>query len=71
MKFIDDGSGFPTVELSRRNIESLLLKLDDPLSARTLIDSERRIAVRAVEDGEHYGDRAAGAVYMPTSREYR
>ena len=30
------GGRIPTIELTRRNLEVLLLKLDDPLSARTL-----------------------------------
>lgn len=67
MKY-DDGD-FPTVELTRRNLEALLAKLDDPLSARMLIDPDRRIAVRAVENDAHYSDRAPGAVYMPTTGE--
>lgn len=62
MKYRDD-SDFPVVELTRRNLEQLLLKLDDPKSARTIIDGERRIAVRAVENEEHYADRPAGAMY--------
>lgn len=62
-------SRIPVIELSRRNLETLLAKLDDPISARTLISPERTIAVRAVEDEEHYADRAPGAVYMPTSGE--
>lgn len=69
MKYLDDG--FPTVELTRRNLRALLDKLDDPLSSRTLIDPDRRVAVRAVEDAEHYADRAPGAVYMPSSGETR
>ncbi|MBO0676743.1 hypothetical protein JRC04_04625 [Mycolicibacterium sp. S2-37] len=49
------------VELTRRNLLTLLNKLDDPNSLRTLIDGEDLVAVRAVEDIEHYSDRPAGA----------
>lgn len=69
MKYLDDA--FPTLELSRRNLETLLAKLDDPRSSRTLIDPDNKIAVTAVENDEHYADRAPGEVYMPTSGEYR
>ena len=71
MKFIADQNntefGVPTVELTRRNLMALLTKLDDPASMRTIIDGERTIAIKAVEDEEHYADRPAGAMYMPTS----
>lgn len=62
MKFIEeDGDyGVPTLELTRRNLQGLLDKLDDPYSRRTLIDGENKIAVHAVEDWEHYSDRAPG-----------
>lgn len=59
MKYIDR-QGLPVVELTRRNLETLLMKLDDPDSARTLIDGENNIAVRAVEDDEHYTQRSPG-----------
>lgn len=49
MRYIDSPI-VPVVELTRRNLQALLDKLDDPLSARTLIDGERQIMVRAVED---------------------
>lgn len=55
------------IELTRRNLEVLLAKLDDPLSARTLLDGETGFAVRAVENDEHYKTRPPGEVYMPTS----
>lgn len=71
MKYIEGGGDYPVLELTRRNLVALLDKLDDPLSSRTLIDGERRIAVRAVEDVEHYADRQPGVVYMPTTREVR
>jgi hypothetical protein len=70
MKHIaDDPSGLPVVELTRRNLTALLAKLDDPLSARSLIDGEQKVMVRAVEDDEHYADRAPGPVYMPSTGE--
>jgi hypothetical protein len=58
--------GIPMVELTRYNLTTLLEKLDDPLSARTLIDGQNRIAVKAVEDVEHYANRPPGAVHMPS-----
>lgn len=57
------------LELTRRNLETLLAKLDDPLSNRTLIDRDDQIAVKAVENKEHYGDREPGSVYMPSTGE--
>lgn len=73
MKYIDDSSygDFPTMELTRRDLQALLDKLDDPLSNRTLIDGDRRVAVTAVEDAEHYSDRLPGEVYMPSAGECR
>jgi hypothetical protein len=72
MKFTEARNGdLPVVELTRRNLQTLLAKLDDPKSYRMLIDGEHKIAVRAVEDETHYTDRAPGVVYMPTAREYR
>lgn len=68
MKFNNSGQ-MPILELSRRNLETLLAKLDDPASARTLVAPTHDIAVRAVENEEHYSDRAPGTVYMPTSGE--
>jgi hypothetical protein len=66
VKFIERDDKVPIVELSRRNLKVLLAKLDDPLSARTLIDPDFRIAVRAVEDSEHYANRAPGLMFMPS-----
>lgn len=72
--------GIPVLELTRRNLQALLDKLDDPKSQRMLIDPDHTIAVRAVEetivvraveDAEHYKDRAPGVVYMPSTNEYR
>lgn len=66
MKYIEGGP--PTVELTRRNLLSLLAKLDGhPVgSTCTLIDPDNRIAVKAVEDSEHYADRAPGPVHSDT-----
>lgn len=72
MKFIDGNSqGLHSLELTRRNLQALLDKLDDPDSARTLVDPDWEIRVTAVEDAEHYSDREPGVVYMPATGEYR
>jgi len=61
MKYVEvSGYGVPVVELTERNLQTLLEKLTDPDSARTLIDGENKVAVTAVPDEEHYGDRAPG-----------
>ena len=61
------------VELSRRNLETLLAKLDDPLSLRTLekVDdgNQHIISIVAVENEKHYSDRDPGPVYMPSTGE--
>jgi len=63
------------LELTRRNLTTLLAKLDDPASNRTLMKQQEAaegdawIVVVAVEDQAHYADRAPGEVYMPTSGE--
>lgn len=67
MKYIESESDIPVVELTRRNLEMLLAKLDDPRSRRTLIDGDGRIAVRAVENDDHYSSRPPGLMYMPSS----
>lgn len=70
MRFIYDTEP-PVLELSRRNLAALLAKLDDPLSVRTLrspgLPGEPEILVTAVEDAQHYGDRPAGDVCMPSA----
>ena len=72
MKFIaTTEAGMPMLELTRRNLQALLDKLDDPKSARMIVAPGREIAVRAVEDEEHYGDRVPGIVFMPSSGEFR
>lgn len=50
------------VTLSRRNLQTLLNKLDDPESKRTLVkDGDgSRLVVTAEEDDVHYKDRPEG-----------
>lgn len=64
-----------TIELTRRNLEILLQKLDDPLSHATIekdgiyvraVEGEEFL-VKPVEDAEHYSDREPGPMYMPSS----
>lgn len=75
MKFTQQADTLWTLELTRRNLQALLDKLDDPHSARTLgktgEDLKSYIFVKAVEDSEHYSDRAPGEVYMPSTGETR
>lgn len=66
MKYIQETQ---TLELTRRNLEALLAKLDDPLSARTLTDGETGFHVHAVENVDHYENCVPGEVYMPTTGE--
>ena len=69
MKYIKNGQGLPTLELTERNLRSLLEKLSDPHSVRTLMDPDMTILVKAVPDEEHYSDRDPGPVY--TNGEYK
>lgn len=73
MKFTQH-PGVVTLELTRRNLEVLLAKLDDPKSGRTLIkwaeDDSSFAYVTAVEDAEHYADREPGPVFMPSTEEW-
>lgn len=64
MKFLEpeDNTRPFVIELTKRNLETLLGKLSDPLSARTLEDPTGRILVRAVQNEEHYSDRSPGEV---------
>ena len=59
---------FVTIELTRRNLLVLLAKLDGnpPNSACTIFDSKGRVAVKAVEDAEHYSDREPGRMAAET-----
>jgi hypothetical protein len=63
MKYIEEYNATPVLELTRRNLEGLLAKLDDPDSARTLMDPDFKIYVKAVEDEEHYADRPEGLMF--------
>lgn len=67
MKYIQNGlvleREIRVLELTRRNLETLLEKLDDPNSHCTLIDPDGQIAVRAVENDEHYKTRSPGVTY--------
>lgn len=71
MKYLDRDStgGMPMIELTERNLRALLEKLTDPDSARTLVDPDWKIAVRAVPDSDHYSDRPAGVNF--TNGEYK
>lgn len=66
MKYIGketiQGRNVMVVELTERNLLTLLGKLGDPDSARTLIAGDADVAVRAVKDETHYSDRASGDV---------
>lgn len=68
-KVVSNGTPF-VLELTRRNLEVLLAKLDDPLSNRTLVAPGRLIAVTAVENEAHYSDREPGTIYMPSAQQY-
>jgi hypothetical protein len=54
------------VELTRRNLEVLLAKLDDPNSTRTLYKGDCEVAafITAVENDVHYGDRDPGPMLV-------
>lgn len=65
MKYIErKGNRMAVLELTRRNLIVLLAKLDDPTSARTIIDPDEKIAVRAVEDEAHYANREPGVMLV-------
>lgn len=64
MKYVDNENGCCVVELTRRNLLALLAKLDDPLSARALIDPDDKILVRAVESSGDRGDAVAQAALV-------
>lgn len=57
------------IELTRRNLEILLAKLDDPASACTIAEGTTGFRVTAIENDAHYADRSPGAMYMPTTGE--
>ena len=55
------------IELTRRNLEVLLAKLDDPKSERTLgkrTEEVGAIWVTAVENDTHYADRSPGPMQV-------
>ena len=62
MKVTYLGTNMVCVELTRRNLEVLLMKLDDRTSVKTIIkhDEPGTIVVKAVEDDEHYAEREPG-----------
>ena len=63
MKYIKgEADRLPILELTRRNLLTLLAKLEDPTSQRTMIDQDREITVRAVSDDAHYTTRTPGEV---------
>jgi len=73
MKVLQAVDGYARIELTRRNLETLLAKLDFNLdvpeattrSECTIISGEDpigQVRVKAVEDIEHYGDREPGAM---------
>jgi len=68
MKLAFNGYGNILVELSRRNLETLLAKLDDEDSERTLMrysdDLSQVVCVTAVENEAHYSDREPGPVLV-------
>lgn len=78
MRYIDNAVPFPVIELTRRNLEVLLAKLDDPLSQRMIyndniavraVENDAYYTVRAVENDAHYSNRPAGEMYMPSTGE--
>ncbi|ROZ56318.1 hypothetical protein EEB12_21715 [Rhodococcus sp. WS1] len=58
-----------TVELTDRNINALMDKLDDPLSARTLISPCEGVMVRATEDGERNSQNTREGIIVVTRSE--
>lgn len=54
------------VQLSRRNLEVLLAKLDDKKSARTLVKADKigTVTVVAVENEAHYSEREPGPMLV-------
>ena len=79
MKIINDGYGTITVVLSRRNLLTLLTKLDVEWSEKTIHSMnafnhegepihDLSVYVKAEGDYEHYGDRTPGPVHPETER---
>jgi hypothetical protein len=69
MKVVAEQGRIVGVELTRRNLQALLAKLDGnpPHSACTLIEPGG-VYVKAVENAEHYSDRPPGFVHEDTER---
>jgi hypothetical protein len=63
MKIVKTDHGMVVVELTRRNLETLLEKFDDPNSVKSLLSPCRSAMVVAVENEEHYSDREPGRIY--------
>ncbi|WP_396911360.1 hypothetical protein [Mycolicibacterium sp.] len=61
MRYIGIHRAGGVVELTRRNLQTLLAKLDDPLSLRALVDPDDNILIRAVESSDVRGGPAAQA----------
>jgi hypothetical protein len=71
MKVLTDSDGVVTVELTRRNLEALMAKLDGypEGSACTICAGTSQggpLLVKAVENAAHYGDRPPGALHRDT-----
>lgn len=63
---VDDIYGTIRVTLSRRNLQALLLKLDEPESARTLVRTTEEghlLVVTGESDEDHYAEREAGRMH--------
>ena len=76
MKVVSATETHVHIELSRRNLLSLLAKLDGhpPNSACTIISpmpSPIEVSVTAVEDEAHYSDRPAGQMVQDTEDKLR
>lgn len=56
------------VVLSRRNLRSLLAKLDGAPTESAMTIYKAGVFVTAEEDGEHYGDVRPGAMHPATER---
>lgn len=67
MKHIADEN---RIELTRRNLEVLLAKLDDPASACTIADGTTGFRITAVENEKHYANRSPGAMLLPSTGEW-
>ena len=70
MNFKKLDNGTIVVELSERNLLTLLAKLNQPDSFCTLYKdcADGRLVVQSVPDKQHYGDRKPGPVH-PLSEE--